>query len=202
MRPTLFRVVRYALCNALLVVAAALAFALPAGGAARAGGPACPAAWTPGWQKLASRIGADVYCPSWMPKPLDGRIGSQTYQFTQLDKRGGYLVSFLYYETGFEVHVNFHRWPGTAMPRCRDLQTKRQLACFSDPAGRLRANGIDATFYTVSRDTDQWHLSYVWRHAGATYAVTEHVAPPYSFPKVKANATRMLRGLALLKPAS
>ena len=25
--------------------------------------PACPAAWKPGWQKLADDVGARVYCP-------------------------------------------------------------------------------------------------------------------------------------------
>src|SRR5207302_7688393 len=29
--------------------------------------PTCPAAWRPGWQKLANRAQAPVYCPSWMP---------------------------------------------------------------------------------------------------------------------------------------
>jgi len=166
------------------------------------GAQSCPSAWTPGWQKLANRIGADVYCPSWMPNPLDGRIGSENYQFTQVDKRGGYLVSFLYYENSYEVHVNFRSFAGTAMPHCRDLETKRQIACYSDAAGRLSANRISATFYTVARDADQWHLSYLWRHAGATYVVSEHVASPYGFTQVKANVARILRGLALLKPAS
>ena len=182
------------------------ALVLGAGGPSEAASPpakACPAASQAGWQKLANRIHAPVFCPSWMPQPLDGRIGSDTYQFTQRDKHGGYLVSFLYYETGSsEIHVNFRRWPGTAMPRCRDLETTRMLPCYSDPAGRLRANGIDATFYTVSRDADQWHLSYLWRHAGATYVVSEHVAPPYSLGRVKANIGRVLRGLALLKTTS
>jgi len=198
--------VRHVLSNRLLALAAGIAalaaFVLPTRSAAPAAAPACPAAWTAGWQKLANRIGAGVYCPSWMPNPLDGRIGSQNYQFTQLDKRGGYLVSFLYYETGYEVHVNFHRWPGTAMPRCRDIETTRMIPCYSDAAGRVSTNGLSATFYTVARDTDQWHLAYLWRHAGSTYVVSEHVAPPYTYAKTKANLGRILRGLALLKPAS
>jgi hypothetical protein len=193
------------LSKRLLAVAAILALALCAAGAAAPSGRSatnCPAAWKPGWQKLADRIRADVYCPSWLPSPLDGRIGSETYQFTQVDKRGGYLVSFLYYETGYEVHVNFRRFPGTAIPRCRDLQVNRQIPCYSDAAGRASANGIRATFYTVARDADQWHLSYLWRHAGATYVVSEHVASPYGFKQVKANVTRILRGLSLLEPRS
>ena len=30
-----------------------------------------------GWQKLANRIHAPVYCPGWLPDPLTGQIGSQ-----------------------------------------------------------------------------------------------------------------------------
>jgi hypothetical protein len=181
-------------------VAAVLAVAV-SGAGARPAGAGCPAAWKPGWQKLADRLHLGVYCPGWLPNPLDGRIGSDTYQFTQVDKRGGYLVSFLYYETGStEVHVNFRRFPGAAMPRCRDLETTRQVACYSDAAGRLTANGIRATFYTVGRDADQWHLAYLWRHAGSTYVVSEHVAPPYGFQQVKTNLGRILRSLTLLQP--
>ena len=59
-----------------------------------------------------------------------------------------------------------------------------------------------ATLYTVSRDADQWHLSYLWRAGGATYVVSEHVAPPYSFAQVKRNVTRLLRSLVLVPPAA
>ena len=115
-----------------------------------------------------------------MPNPLDGRIGGQWNGLRLLDRHGGFLVSFIYQETGSgEVHVNFHRWPSTRMPLCRAETSKRMIPCYSQPAGRVRANGIDARLYTVSRDADQWHLSYLWRHDGATYVVSEHVAPPY-----------------------
>jgi len=165
----------------------------------------CPAGWQAGWQKLANKLHLAVYCPGWMPNPLNARISdaNDTYQFTQLDKQRGYLVSFLYYETGStEVHVNFRRFPGTAMPRCRDLETTRMVDCYSDAAGSLTANGINATFYTVGRDADQWHLAYLWRHAGSTYVISEHVAPPYGFQQVKANLGHILRSLTLLQPAT
>ena len=42
---------------------------------AKAAPPACPSAWLAGWQKLARQIKAPVYCPSWMPSPLDAQIG-------------------------------------------------------------------------------------------------------------------------------
>ena len=39
--------------------------------------PTCPPALARGWQKLADQIEAAVYCPSWLPDPLVGRIGGQ-----------------------------------------------------------------------------------------------------------------------------
>lgn len=195
--------------SALVVLAVAASLILTACGssaepAAKASStPSCPAAWQPGWAKLARQIDAPVYCPGWMPNPLDGRIGSEWNGLRLVDKRGGFLVSFIYQETGSgEVHVNFHRWPGTRMPHCRAETSKRQIPCYSDAAGRVKTHGIDATLYTVSRDADQWHLSYLWRANGATYVVSEHVAPPYSFAQVKRNVTRLLRSLVLVPPSA
>ncbi|MDP9285026.1 MAG: hypothetical protein M3P41_08760, partial [Actinomycetota bacterium] len=31
----------------------------------------------PGWQRLANRIKAPVYCPGWLPDPLIGAIGGK-----------------------------------------------------------------------------------------------------------------------------
>jgi hypothetical protein len=195
--------------TAFVVLAAAALLVLTACGsspepAAKASStPSCPRAWQAGWAKLARQIDAPVYCPGWMPNPLDGRIGSEWNGLRLVDKHGGFLVSFIYQETGSgEVHVNFHRWPGTRMPYCRAETSQRRIPCYSDPAGRLRTHGIDATLYTVSRDADQWHLSYLWRANAATYVVSEHVAPPYSFAQVKRNVTRLLRSLVLVQPSA
>ena len=152
---------------------------------------------------LARDVDAPVYCPGWMPNPIDGRIGGEWNGLRLVDKHGGFLVSFIYQETGSgEVHVNFHRWPSTRMPLCRAETSKRMIPCYSEPGGRVRAGTIDATLYTVSRDADQWHLSFLWRRAGATYVVSEHVAPPYSFNQVKRNVTRILRSLVLVRPTT
>jgi hypothetical protein len=187
------------LCGCVLVSAGCGESVEPAARASSQRG--CPAAWASGWQKLAREVRADVYCPRWMPNPLDGRIGGEWNGLRLLDKRGGFLVSFIYQETGSgEVHVNFHRWPGTRMPLCRAETSRRMIPCYSDRGGRLRANGIDATLYTVSRDADQWHLSYLWRHGGATYVVSEHVAPPFSYDQVKRNVARILRSLVVVPP--
>ena len=199
---------------AAVLAAAAVSLLTACGAGARASNPqrahvakaeasGCPAAWAAGWQKLANQIHAPVYCPRWMPNPLDGRIGGEWNGLRIVDKQGGFLVSFIYQETGSgEVHVNFHRWPGTRMPLCRKELSKQLIPCYSDPAGNVHANAIDATLYTVSRDADQWHLSYLWRRGGATYVVSEHVAPPFSFEQVKRNVTRILRSLVLVRPSA
>jgi hypothetical protein len=187
-------------CAALLLAACGNS-AQPAARASAAS--ACPEAWRPGWERLARGIAGPVFCPGWMPKPLDGRIGGEWNGLRIVDRRGGFLISFIYQETGTgEVHVNFHRWPSTRMPLCRAETSERMIPCYSQPAGRVRVNGLDATLYTVSRDADQWHLSYLWRHRGATYVVSEHVAPPYTFKQVKRNVTRILRSLVLVRPAA
>lgn len=170
---------------------------------------ACPAAWKPGWQRLADRIKAPVYCPSWMPNPLTAEIGGPWGDVDSVDKRDrSYLVSFIWHEfQSGDVHVNLRGYPGrTAIPTCIEVDTvkgvtkRTKIPCFSDPRGHKRTNGIDATFYTVNQDTDQWHVLYAWRHDGSLYTLSEHVSPPLTYAKVVHNLDRMLRGLVLIRP--
>jgi len=58
--------------------------------------PTCPAAWKAGWKRLANRVNAPVYCPSWMPSPLDGKIGGDWDNGVSVDSAHNYLVSFLW----------------------------------------------------------------------------------------------------------
>src|SRR5256885_2270610 len=80
------------------IVAAAVALALAvltAGGAGATTAGSCPAAWTNGWQRLADRIHAPVYCPTWMPNPLDAKIGGDYTDIYSVSRDRSYLVSFL-----------------------------------------------------------------------------------------------------------
>src|SRR5256885_483446 len=83
----------------------------------------CPANAVAGWQRLADRINAPVYCPTWMPNPLDGRIGGQWTDVDSVSRDRSYLISFLWHEKDSgDVHVNFRGYPGrTRVPTCRDL---------------------------------------------------------------------------------
>jgi hypothetical protein len=94
------------------------------------------------------------------------------------------------------------------MPRCIDVQTtggktrRREVPCFSDPRGTRRVGDKDVTVYTVSRDADQWHVTYLWRRNGTLYTVSEHVAPPLTFRRVIANLDQLVGGLELIRPTA
>ncbi|HET6642673.1 MAG TPA: hypothetical protein VFG93_05315, partial [Gaiellaceae bacterium] len=74
--------------------------------------------------------------------------------------------------------------------------------CFSDPRGTRQLGGRKVTVYTVSRDADQWHVTYLWRRNGTLYTVSEHVAPPLTFRKVISNLDRLVGGLELIRPTA
>jgi hypothetical protein len=188
-----------------VIAAAALVAAVPA----YAAPTSCPAKWRSGWQALANRIQAPVYCPTWMPNPLDAQIGGQFTDIDSVHKDRSYLVSFLEHgDLGSgDVHVNFRGYPGrTAIPRCTTvlLQGKKTIRgttpCFADPSGTRTARGITATVYRVNQDADQWHILLAWRHRGSLYTVSEHVIKPYTYRQVVHNLDRLLAGLVLVRP--
>lgn len=163
-----------------------------------------------GWQKLASRIDAPVLCPSWLPDPLDGVIDGRWNNIDEVSKDRSYLESWVWQETGpgaagGEVHVNLRGYPGrTSIPKCVNADSKQRelIPCFSDPGGTVRVPGITATVFTVNQDADQWHILYAWRYRGSLFTVSEHVAPPYNYRKVRQNLDRILRGLVVVHPTA
>ena len=66
--------------------------------------------------------------------------------------------------------------------------------------GVVRRNGITATVYTVNQGADQWHVLYAWRFRGSLYTLSEHVAPPVDYRKVRLYLNRELAGLQLVEP--
>jgi hypothetical protein len=194
----------------LSVVGLVASLALLAAGSGSAAGraAACPAKWRAGWQQLANRVGAPVFCPRWMPNPLDAKIGGEWDNGSYVSKERGYLVSFLMHDQG-DVHVNFRGYPGrTAIPRCATVDTvggkvrRGTTPCFADPHGTKTVNGIKATLYTVNQDADQWHILYAWRQGGSLYALSEHVIQPLGYKQVKRNLDRILASLVLVRPTS
>ena len=200
----------------LLLLLAALALAgcgatdaprLSKGEAAATTAKSCPAAWLRSWQKLANRIDAPVYCPSWLPDPLTGQIGGRWNNIDSVGKDRSYLIGFVWQEIGQEIHINLRGYPGvTKIPICRSVelvggkQHVTKVPCFDDSHGQKTIGGFRVTEYTVNQDADQWHVLYAWRHGGSLYTLSQHVAPPLTFPMVVRNLNRELASLVLVEP--
>lgn len=201
---------------AAALVAVAVALLAGCGGSERADDAAptgsCPAAWAAGWQRVADELGSDVYCPRWMPSPLDAEIGGRYRNVTEVSD-DAYLVSFLYVEresggVADEVHVNFRGYPGsTDVPACEDTRTdgdtttRVEVPCFSDPRGTKEVGGEEVTVYTVNQGIDQWHVLYAWEHEGGLYTVSQHVVGLHTLTRVTANLDRVMRSLVRVRPA-
>jgi hypothetical protein len=210
------------LVSALVVGAVALAAvaALVAWDRGGADSPSAPAAPRPSvcrraelasWQKLADEIRAPVYCPSWLPSPLEGRFGGPFFNGRSVDPDRSYLVSFVWFEssggTVYEVHVNLRGYPGsTRIPTCEDTLTvdgetvRRKIPCFSDRQRQRRFGNLSVTVYTANQGADMWHVLYAWRRAGTLYTLSEHVAPPYTYRQVTLHLNRMMRRLVPVRP--
>jgi hypothetical protein len=163
-----------------------------------AAGPTCPPAWAAGWQKLADRIGAPVYCPSWLPDPLTGQIGGQWEAIHSVTPKGSYLIGFLWFERDAnEVHVNLRGYPGEAdVPDCNGE------LCFSGGTGSREVAGKNVDVYTVNRGADTWHVLYAWKEDGSLYSISQHVVPELglSYSEVVKNLDRIMAGLVKIEP--
>jgi len=169
--------------------------------------PPCPSSWLKTWQKLANKIGAPVYCPGWLPDPLTGDIGGRWNNINSVSKDRSYLIGFVWQEVGQEIHINLRGYPGrTKVPTCTNVELvdgKRHVTnvpCFADPHGQKTIGGIRVTEYTVNQDADQWHVLYAWTHNRTLYTLSQHVAPPLTFPMVIRDLNRELASLVLVKP--
>lgn len=211
---------RTVLVGVLAAALAAAAWGLARGGpddaAARstvAAAPTCTQLG--GWQRLANRIQAPVFCPSWLPDPLVPQIGNRWNNIDSVDRDRSYLESWAWQEAAGlntqEIHVILRGYPGkTAIPKtCQDVTTvngktyRKRIACFQDPNGTWRSTtGITATLYTVNHGADSWHALFAWKHEGSLYTLSEHIAPPLTFRKVVANLKRMLNSLVLVRPTT
>jgi hypothetical protein len=162
-----------------------------------------------GWRRLANRIGADVYCPGWLPDPLTSQIGGQWNNINVVSKDRSYLESFVWQDTDTpgisgEFHINLRGYPGrTKIPTCLGgLNLTTPVPCFASPNGHVTEGGIRATLYTVNQDADTWHLLLLWRHKGGLYTVSEHLAPPLDYHKVVEYLKVELASLVLISPAA
>jgi hypothetical protein len=172
--------------------------------------PVCPAKLKPDYQRLANRVRVAVYCPTWMPSPLDGDINGPWKNGVSVKGDRSYLVSFLWHEPpAQDVHVNLRGYPARrTVPRCEDTQVvagktrRRSIPCFSDARAPHRVGRFLVTPYTVNQGVDQWHVLYLWRERGNMYTISEHVAKPLTYRHVVKNLDRMMRGLVRIEPSN
>jgi hypothetical protein len=162
-----------------------------------------------GWQKLADRIKAPVYCPGWLPDPLIGAIGNTWNNINVVSPDRSYLESFVWQDTdagggGGELHVNLRAYPGvTKIPTCRTGGVdSRNVPCFAAPVGYITNGGIKARLYTVNQDADTWHYLLLWRRYGNLYTLSEHLAPPLTGDHLKRYLKRELGALILIRPTA
>ncbi len=160
-----------------------------------------------GWRALANRIGADVYCPGWLPDPLVGQIGGTSNNINSVSRDRSYLESFIWQDTDTpalsgELHVILRGYPDrTAIPTCLEgLKDTTPTPCFAGAHGHVTENGIQTTLYTVNQDADEWHLLLLWHHKGGLYTLSEHLAPPLNYRKVVAYLKQELGSLVLVSP--
>lgn len=200
-----------------LLVIAALAGALSACGgnespsADAAREPAastCPKAWQAGWQRLADRIAAPVYCPRWLPSPLTGLLGGSTASLSVSPDRS-YLVTFLDQHEGFEQHATMRGYPGTTeIPECRVVDVldggktvESKAACFAERSGTRRVGGFEVTVYGEGLDADEHHVVYAWQHEGSLYTLGHHAQHSVTRSRAMANLDRIMRSLAVVEPS-
>jgi hypothetical protein len=170
----------------------------------------CTGAVRSSWQKVANRIDAPVFCPSWLPDPFTGRLhDGQWNTIYSISPDRSYLMGFIWLEAGSgELHVNLRGYPDrTKVPTCTDTEitggktTRTKVPCFDDKSRTKRLGGRTVTVYTRNRDADLWHVLYAWHYRGGLYTASEHVVAPLTYAKVVANLDRIVKGLTVLEPA-
>jgi hypothetical protein len=189
----------------LLAVAAITAGCGSEASVQRTAARTCPSEWRAGWQRLANRVHAPVYCPSWLPNPLSPSFTGSSYAGTFVEPDKDYLVTYIESDvvgsTNTEVHVNLRGYPGrTTIPKCQDTVAAGTVPCFDDVYAQKRLAGHAVTVYTANQGADKWHVAYVWRHGGSLYVASEHVIAPYTFTQVLHNLDRIVRTLVLVRP--
>jgi hypothetical protein len=144
--------------------------------------------------------------PELDPRSADGP-DRRWNNIDSVSKDRSYLIGFVWQEKNEEIHINLRGYPGvTKIPSCRNIELvggKKHVTsvpCFADSRGEKTLGGFRVTTYTVNQDADQWHLLYAWRHGGTLYTLSEHIAPPYTLPRIVQNMNRMMGSLVLVPP--
>ena len=145
-----------------------------------------------GWQLLANRIGADVYCPGWLPDPLTSQIDGQWSNINSVSKDRSYLESFVWQDTdgpnaSGELHVNLRGYPGPHEdPDSASTGLKDNILkpCFAGAARHDHGRAGSRRRSTPStRTPTRGTCCSLWHHNDGLYTLSEHLAPPLDYRK-------------------
>jgi hypothetical protein len=156
---------------------------------------ACPRAWAASWQMWTNRVGMKLYCPGWLPSPIDGVIHGQWNTARVPDRQ--WQLGYAWLENGELVHVVFEGYPpGTFPPTCEGEP------CFSGAETKTEhIAGHDVTWYDRNLASHTGHVAAIFRSFGNVYVISIHVASPVTTTDVaKADLRHIIRSLALLTP--
>ncbi|HYX86269.1 MAG TPA: hypothetical protein VE777_14965 [Gaiellales bacterium] len=136
-----------------------------------------------------------VYCPGWLPSPIDGVIHGQwnTARVAQRQWQLGYA----WLEQGQLVHVVFEGYPpGTFPPECEGRP------CFAGrEPGTEAVAGHTVTWYDHNLASHTGHIAAVFRAGPDTYVTSIHVASPISTKAIaKADLQHIIRSMSPLRP--
>lgn len=151
--------------------------------------------WAAGWQKWANHVGMPVWCPGWMPEPINAIIHGQ-WNTAEVEQHQ-WQLGYAWLELGGLVHVIFEGYPpGTFPPKCG------RVPCFQGEEAKSETiAGHVVHWYDHNHSSHTGHIAAVFVSNGNTYVVSIHVTPPVSTKaKAKRDLREIIRSSSLLKP--
>jgi hypothetical protein len=136
-----------------------------------------------------------IYCPGWLPSPIDGVIHGQWNTARVPDKQ--WQLGYAWLEQGELVHVVFEGYPpGTFPPSCEGTP------CFGGREPRVEpVGGRGVTWYDHNLASHTGHIAAIFHAGGNVYVISIHVASPVSTPAVaKSDLRHIIRSLAPVRP--
>lgn len=181
---------------AVVVTAAACGSGSSTSGSKAAAASGCAKAWKAGWQAWTDRVGMPVWCPGWMPSPVDAIIHGQ-WNTARIEQRQ-WQLGYAWLEEGQLVHVVFEGYPpGTFPPRCEGVP------CFGgEEPGSETIRGHVVHWYDHNHASHSGHVAGIFKSGPDTYVVSIHVASPVSTRAIaKRDLRHIISSSSELKPS-
>jgi len=157
----------------------------------------CSKTWAGGWQRWTNKVGMPVWCPGWMPSPIDAIIHGQWN--TARVEQHQWQLGYAWLEEGQLVHVIFEGYPrGTFPPTCEG-----GVPCFGgEEAQSETIGGHVVHWFDHNQASHSGHVAAVFASGGNTYVVSIHVASPVSTKAIaKRDLSHIIASSSQLEPA-